>query len=63
MTYAENRDLRKKMSLAFGQRGFQDNAQNNSAIILSIVKLRKARAELLGYDSHALCFGGTHGAN
>ncbi|MGB1167152.1 MAG: M3 family metallopeptidase [Flavobacteriaceae bacterium] len=53
MTYAENRDLRKKMSLAFGQRGFQDNAQNNSAIILSIVKLRKARAELLGYASHA----------
>ncbi len=53
MTYAENRDLRKKISLAFGQRGFQDNAQNNSAIILSIVKLRKARAELLGYASHA----------
>lgn len=53
MTYAENRALRKKMSLAFGQRGFQDNAQNNSAIILSIVKLRKARAELLGYASHA----------
>ena len=53
MTYAENRAMRKKMSLAFGQRGFQDNAQNNSAIILAIVKLRKARAQLLGYPSHA----------
>ena len=26
MTYAENRELRKKMSLAFGRRSFQDNA-------------------------------------
>lgn len=53
MTYAENRDLRKKFSLAFGQLGFQDNPQNNSKIILKIIKLRKERALLLGYESHA----------
>jgi len=53
MTYAENRDLRKEMSLAFGRRGFQNNENNNEAIIISIVKLRQERAELLGYQSHA----------
>jgi len=53
MTYAENRALRKKMSLAFGRLGFQTNDNNNTAIILRLIELRKKRAELLGYDSHA----------
>lgn len=53
MTYAENRELRKKMSLAFGKRGYQDNAHNNTNIILKLVQLRKERAQLLGYESHA----------
>ena len=53
MTYAENRELRKKLSLAFGQRGFQLNPQNNTDLILKLVKLRKERAQLLGYPSHA----------
>ena len=53
MTYAENRALRKKFSLAFGQRGFQNNPQNNSEIVLKIIQLRKERAQLLGYESHA----------
>jgi len=53
MTYAEDRELRKKMSLAFGKRGFQDNPNNNVNTILEIVKLRQERAKLLGYESHA----------
>ena len=53
MTYAENRLLRKKFSLELGKRGFQDNPQNNSKIILKIIRLRKERSQLLGYDSHA----------
>jgi len=53
MTYAENRSLREKMSNAFGRRGFQDNPQNNNETVLKIVQLRKNRAALLGYDSHA----------
>ncbi len=53
VTYAEDRDLRKKMSLAFGKRGFQNNENNNEEIILKIVRLKKERANLLGYDSHA----------
>ena len=53
MTYAEDRTLRQKMSNAFGRRGFQDNEQNNTAIILRLIELRKKRAKLLGYESHA----------
>ena len=53
MTYAENRELRKQMSHAFGHRGFQQNENNNEEIILSIVKLKHQRAALLGYESHA----------
>lgn len=53
MTYADNRELRKKMSLAFGKRGFQSNDHNNEEIIKSIVQQRFKRAQLLGYNSHA----------
>jgi len=53
MTYAQDRELRKKLSNAYGKRGFQKNANNNTAIILQIVKLRHERATLLGYSSHA----------
>ena len=53
MTYSENRELRKKMSLAFGKRGFQKNEHDNTDIILKLIRLRKERAVLLGYESHA----------
>ncbi|QEE49361.1 M3 family metallopeptidase [Flavobacterium alkalisoli] len=53
MTYADNRDLRKKMALAFGAKGFQKNEFDNQEIVLQIVKLRHERANLLGYKSHA----------
>ena len=53
MTYLEDRSLRRKMSLAFGKRGFQENDHNNSEIIIKLIELRKKRAELLGYESHA----------
>jgi len=53
MTYAENRELRQQMSNAFGQRGFQQNENNNEETILSIVQLKHQRASLLGYESHA----------
>lgn len=53
MTYADNRELRKKMSLAFGKKGFQENKNNNELIVLDIVKLRHQRANLLGYSTHA----------
>lgn len=53
VTYAQNRELRKKISLAFGAKGFQQNDYNNEAIVLKIAKLRHQRANLLGYKTHA----------
>ena len=53
MKYAKNRELRKKLSLAFGARAFQKNKFNNKLNVLEIVNLRHQRAQLLGYDSHA----------
>ena len=53
MKYAENRELRKKLSLAFGGRAFADNKQDNQKNVLDIVNLRHERAQLLGYKTHA----------
>ncbi len=53
MKYAKNRELRKKMSLAFGSKGFHKNELDNQENVLQIAKLRHERAQLLGYDTHA----------
>ena len=53
MTYANNRELRKELSIAFGKRGFQNNKNNNEKIVLEIANLRHQRANLLGYKTHA----------
>ena len=53
MTYSANRELRKTMSLAFGNRAFKNDELDNQNIILDLVHLREQRAKLLGYDTHA----------
>lgn len=53
VTYADNRELRKKMAIAFGAKGFQNNEFDNQEIVLKIAKLRFDRAQVLGYASHA----------
>ncbi len=53
MTYAKNRELRKKLALAFGSKGFQNNAFDNQKNVIDIANLRHKRANLLGYESHA----------
>ncbi|KJD37067.1 peptidase M3 [Tamlana sedimentorum] len=53
MTYAKNRELRKKLSLAFASKGFNNDELDNQDIVLKIVKLRHKRANLLGYKTHA----------
>ncbi|QKJ64905.1 M3 family metallopeptidase [Flavobacterium sp. M31R6] len=53
VTYADNRELRKKMAIAFGARCFQNNEFDNQEIVLKITKLRFERANLLGYKTHA----------
>ena len=53
LTYADNRELRKKLAIAAGKKGFQDNEFNNEKVVLDIVNLRNERANLLGYKTHA----------
>ncbi|WP_191860552.1 M3 family metallopeptidase [Hanstruepera ponticola] len=53
MTYADNRELRKKLAIAFGAKAFQNNKHDNQNNVLQIAKLRHERANLLGYKTHA----------
>jgi peptidyl-dipeptidase Dcp len=53
LTYSENRDLRKQVWDRYYSRGDNGDARDNNAIISEILRLRSARAELLGYESHA----------
>ncbi|SEA85574.1 peptidyl-dipeptidase Dcp [Flavobacterium gillisiae] len=53
VTYSDNRELRKKMAIAFGAKGFQNNELDNQQNVFKIAKLRFDRAQLLGYATHA----------
>ena len=53
MTYADNRQLREKLSKAFGSKGFKGDELDNQDIVLKIASLRHQRAQLLGYTTHA----------
>lgn len=51
--FCHNREIRKKMAIAYGMIGFQDNEYNNLETISKIIRLRKERSHLLGYKSFA----------
>ncbi len=53
MTYSSNRARRRELYLAFGSKAFKGDDQDNKEVIQKLVSLRKERAELLGYKSHA----------
>jgi len=53
MKYANSRQLRKQLSLAFGARAFKGNEYDNQDIVLKTANLRHQRANLLGYKTHA----------
>ncbi len=53
VTYAENRALRKELTLAAGRKAFRGNAHDNRDNVKRIATLRHERAVLLGYESHA----------
>jgi peptidyl-dipeptidase Dcp len=53
VTYADNRELRKEITIAAGKKAFQNNEFDNQEIALQIAKLRHERANLLGYETHA----------
>jgi peptidyl-dipeptidase Dcp len=56
MKYAKNRDLRKKLSLAFGAKGFHQDALDNQENVLQIVRLRHQRALRKKYEHFYLIF-------
>lgn len=52
MTYSSRRDLRERLFRAYGSRAF-GTAHDNSGITIRIADLRRQRAQLLGFESHA----------
>ena len=53
MKYADNRELRKQLFLAYSVRGNQNNKNDNKEIVKKMVSLRWQKAQLLGYKTHA----------
>jgi|694.fasta_scaffold01296_26 peptidyl-dipeptidase Dcp len=53
MQYADNRELRKELFLAYNTRGAQGNQYDNRLILKQIATIRQNRAQLLGYETHA----------
>ena len=53
ITYADNRELRRRMYMAKNTICIKDNAQNNVDIVRRIVNLRQERAQLLGFKTYA----------
>ncbi|MDR2911435.1 MAG: M3 family metallopeptidase [Bacteroidales bacterium] len=53
MKYADNRDLRKELYLAYNSRSFKKNEYDNSEIVKKIVNIRLEIAQLTGYKNYA----------
>lgn len=53
LTYADNRSLREKVWRNYYSRGDNADEHDNNNIISEILRLRAARAKLLGYETHA----------
>lgn len=53
MTYADNRDLRHELYMAYNTKCTHDNAYNNLDIVKKIVNVHMEIARLLGYDNFA----------
>lgn len=53
MTYADNRDLRKTLYMAYNTKCSHDNATSNIEIVKKLANLRLEVAQLLGYETFA----------
>lgn len=53
LQYADNRDLRREMYLAYINRGDNNNEHDNKAVIAEILKLRQQKARLFGFNNFA----------
>ncbi|MGI9442143.1 MAG: M3 family metallopeptidase [Rubripirellula sp.] len=53
LTYSSNRPLRERVWQNYYSRGDNGDKYDNNKIIAEILKIRAARAKLLGYETHA----------
>lgn len=53
LKYANNRDLRKEIYIAYNTRGLHTNDNNNTGIIKRITELRLQQANILGFNTYA----------
>lgn len=53
LKYADNRELRKQIYLAYNTRGLHQNEHNNEDIVKRIAELRLEMANILGYNTYA----------
>jgi peptidyl-dipeptidase Dcp len=53
MTFADSRELRRQMFVAYRARGAQGNENDNRDILAEVARLRADRAIILGYENHA----------
>jgi peptidyl-dipeptidase Dcp len=53
MKYADNRDLRREMYIAYGSKAFKGNEFDNQNNVERIAELRMEMAKLLGYKNYA----------
>ena len=53
MMYADNRQLRQQLYMAYHTRCLHDNEQNNLEVVKQLVNLRMQVAQLLGYKTYA----------
>ena len=53
LTYADNRELRRQIYLAYSSKCTHDNEYNNIDIVKKMVNTRMRIARLLGYDNYA----------
>lgn len=53
LKYADNRELRKQIYMAYNTRGLHKNEHNNEGIVKRIAELRMEMANILGYNTYA----------
>ncbi len=53
MKYADNRELRKELNMAYGSKAFKGNEFDNQENVRKLAALRLEMAQLLGYSNYA----------
>ncbi len=53
MTYVENREVRRRLYMAYATRCTREDAHGNFGVVSRLVNLRRELAQLLGYDTYA----------